>query len=210
VPYRFIYPFDIRSHLARKNPLALVRAFRAAFAPTDESVRLILRVNGQLELDSGWPAVARAAAADPRIMILSGTWSRADALNTMAACDCLVSPHRAEGFGRNIAEALLLGLQVLAAGYAGCMDFLTPDECVAWSPARVAEGAYPFATGMIWAEPDHDDLVDRMQEARAHPKSLPQRRARSKALDDIHAPLHVGRQVAARLTALQNARNSVD
>jgi hypothetical protein len=39
----FVYPFDVNSYLARKNPLSLVRAFRRAFPLGDNRVALLLR-----------------------------------------------------------------------------------------------------------------------------------------------------------------------
>ena len=118
-----VYPFDINSYLARKNPLGLVRAFRLAFPPTDLRVALLLRVNGNPDCQPGWAEVATECAADRRITILAGTLDRQAALGVVAASDCLVSPHRAEGFGRNIAEAILLGIPVLATAFSGCTDF---------------------------------------------------------------------------------------
>ena len=124
----FVYPFDVNSHLARKNPLGLVRAFRLAFPPADVHVALLLRVNGNPDCHPGWAAVTTECAADRRITILAGTLDRQAALGVVAASDCLVSPHRAEGFGRNIAEAILLGIPVLATAFSGCTDFLAPEE----------------------------------------------------------------------------------
>jgi len=82
----------------------------------------------------------------------------------VGACDCLVSLHRSEGFGRNIAEAQLLGLQVIATGYSGCTDFLAPDESVRWIPRPVG-GDYPFGEGLFWADPDIEDAARMMREA---------------------------------------------
>ena len=45
--FRFIFPFDPNSFIARKNPVAAIRAFRLAFPVGDRSVELVLRVNGR-------------------------------------------------------------------------------------------------------------------------------------------------------------------
>ena len=42
----------------------------------------------------------------------------------MAACDCYVSLHRAEGFGLTLAEAMAIGKPVIATGYSGNVDFM--------------------------------------------------------------------------------------
>ena len=64
-----------------------------------------------------------------------------------------MSPHRAEGFGRNIAEAILLGIPVLATAFSGCMDFLAPEEGLPFEPTPLRDGDYPFGEGLWWAEP---------------------------------------------------------
>ena len=45
----------------------------------------------------------------------------------MAAADCYVSLHRSEGFGLTLAEAMALGKPVIATGYSGNLDFMTPE-----------------------------------------------------------------------------------
>jgi hypothetical protein len=40
-------------------------------------------------------------------------------------CDVFLSLHRSEGFGRGMAEALQLGVDVIAAAYGGDTDFCT-------------------------------------------------------------------------------------
>jgi glycosyltransferase involved in cell wall biosynthesis len=206
--FLFVFPFDINSHLARKNPLGMVRAFRLAFDISDVEVALLLRVNGRPECQSGWAEVAAECAADRRIRILSGTLDRQAALGVIAAADCLVSPHRGEGFGRNIAEAILLGIPVLATAYSGCMDFLAGEEGIAFTRVRLQVGEYPFGKGLWWADPSVQDLARRMQQVRSagrqdglrNPLRLAQRRAEVAA---AYGPLKTGNAFAARLRQIE-------
>ena len=41
------------------------------------------------------------------------------------ACDCFVSLHRSEGFGRGLGEAMALGRLALGTGWSGNVDFMT-------------------------------------------------------------------------------------
>jgi len=199
----FVYPFDPNSHLSRKNPIALVRAFRKAFDENDNTVALLLRVNGDPRGHPGWEELEDAASADSRIHTWLGTLDRPDALGILASCDCLVSPHRAEGFGRNIAEAILLGLPVLATGFSGNVDFMEPEELIAWTPRALAPGDYPFGEGMWWAEPDVADMARKMMIVRERlrdfswPASIPSQR--KKRMEDQHSPASAGRRYARRL-----------
>lgn len=165
--FRFFYPFDRNSYLARKNPGAAIEAFRRAFPPDDRGVELVLRVNGESGNDGDVAKLRNAVQADQRIVLREGTLPKADALALLAASDCLVSPHRAEGFGRNIAEAILLQVPVLATRFGGCVDFLRGEEAIDWQPVAIRDGEYPFAHGQWWADPDVGHLARRMQEIRA-------------------------------------------
>ena len=71
-------------------------------------------------------------------------------------CDCFVSLHRTEGFGRGVAEALLLGLNVIATDHGGNVDFCLPGSAslVRYKPCKVGRKDYVEATGQFWAEPD--------------------------------------------------------
>ena len=165
-PFRFIYPFDPKSTLARKNPLAAVRAFRKAFPSRERDVELILRVNGKGVDQPGWRALRAALAHDRRIRIMDGTLPRSEAQRLLRSADCLVSPHRAEGLGRNIAEGIAACIPVLATGFSGSGDMLQRHECIASKPRIVAVAEYPHAQGLWWSEPDWKDLARKMRSVR--------------------------------------------
>jgi glycosyltransferase involved in cell wall biosynthesis len=202
--FAFVYPFDVNSHLARKNPLGLIRAFRLAFPPRDLDVALLLRVNGNPDGHRGWAEVVAESAADHRITILAGTLDRQASLGVVAASDCLVSPHRAEGFGRNIVEAILMGIPVLATAYSGCTDFLAPEEGLPFALTPVREGDYPFGEGLSWAEPSIIEMARRMKKVRRACKrkasSLARRLTlRHSEVATAYSPLVTGKAFAKRL-----------
>ena len=200
--FRFYCPFDRSSFVARKNPAAAIAAFRAAFPPDDDTVSLVVRVNGERGAEAEVAELAEAAEADPRIRLVAGTLDRAAALAMLAGMDCLLSPHRAEGFGLNIAEAIRLDVPVLATGFGGCMDFLLPEEAVPAHPRTVADGEYPHAAGMIWADIDVAELSRRMVALRAEPPgpARDRRLASRRALfERTYAPRPAAERVARRL-----------
>ena len=74
----------------------------------------------------------------------------------ISAADCLVSLHRGEGLGLQLAAAMWLGTPVIASRYSGNLDFMS-DETVALVNVKLidveyGEGAYP--DGFQWADPD--------------------------------------------------------
>jgi glycosyltransferase involved in cell wall biosynthesis len=162
----FIYVFDPNSTLARKNPRAAILAFQRAFPHSDRTVRFVLRVNGRLAGRPGARALLAAVARDRRVTISEGTLSRKDSQRFLQQADCFVSPHRAEGFGRNVAEAIAYGVPVLATAFSGTSDFLLKHERIASKPKQVRDGEYPHAEGLRWCEPDIRQLAAKMQSVR--------------------------------------------
>lgn len=61
--------------------------------------------------------------ADGRVTLLKRTLDRGEVLGLMQACDAYISPHRAEGFGRTIKEALMLAKPTFATDFSGNTDF---------------------------------------------------------------------------------------
>ncbi|QEE23683.1 glycosyltransferase family 4 protein [Rhodanobacter glycinis] len=154
--YVFLCTFDFSSTIARKNPHAVIEAFRLAFPAGDEEVCLMLKSsNGQHH--SEWLMdLVRSAAGDDRIMIRDDMLERDDLWALQRCCDAYVSLHRCEGFGLGMAEAMCLGKPVVATAYSGNMDYMTEaNSClVDYRVIPVTEGEYPYAEGQQWADPD--------------------------------------------------------
>lgn len=159
----FGYMFDFDSVLERKNPMALIRAFKAAFGD-DPNVCLVLKTLGRPPHDYAARQVFEAGRQS-NIRFISGTLSRSESLDLMATLDVYVSLHRYEGFGLTCAEAMALGKPVIATDYSGNQDFMDAD-CALMVPAKVqpTPRAYgPYARGAKWAVPDEAVVVDMMR-----------------------------------------------
>ncbi|WP_159729634.1 glycosyltransferase [Methylosinus sp. Ce-a6] len=202
--YRFLCPFDPNSAMERKNPAAAARAFVEAFPAEISDVRLVFAVNGALPEHRQTQVLRDASRADARIEIREGTLERSDYHRLIAQSNCLVSPHRAEGFGRNIAEAKALGVAVIATGYSGSNDFLDARERVSWSPISVGAADYPYSVGAPWADVQIDDLAEKMRafyDARISTPIAP--------LSDDYSVAAAGRRYKARLDDIAAGRADV-
>lgn len=162
--FLFGFAFDGLSGFARKAPLATVEAFRRAFPAGDTSVGLVVK-GLRVTDDPAWTEVLEAIHGDPRIHLVTQSLDRGSLLDLWRALDCFVSLHRAEGFGRNIAECMLLGKPVVATAHSGNMDFTRPGAAalVPCILRAVAPGEYPFGAGQHWAEPDIAEAVALMR-----------------------------------------------
>ena len=175
-PFLFLYVFDFNSSLSRKNPHALVEAFKLSFTASDRSVGLVLKIMNVSDDDSRWLEFKALCAADSRIHILNKTMDRPEVLGLIKVCDAYVSPHRAEGFGRTLAEAMLFGKPVVATNYSGNVDFMEPSLTlpVNYELVSVSTGDYHFVEsgdGAVWAEPSVGHLAEQMHEAKLFSKN---------------------------------------
>jgi glycosyltransferase involved in cell wall biosynthesis len=187
----FCFSFDLNSSMARKNPQACVDAFRLAFPQNRwwkshnsphgrEAVGLVIKVQPPASSNREWEKLKRLAARDDRIHIIESNLPRPELLALYKCCDCFVSLHRAEGFGRGLAEALLLGLHLITTNYSGNVDFCKVEEgvvdLVPCEMKPIRKGEYPFADGQSWAEPVVEVAAQKMRdffesgERRAYPE----------------------------------------
>lgn len=89
-----------------------------------------------------------------RIRTIDTVMTDDEVKNLVRVCDCFVSLHRSEGFGRGMAEALCLGKPVSATGYSGNLDFMSAETSylVDHTLIPVKPGEYPEPDGQHWAD----------------------------------------------------------
>ncbi|MFN5116504.1 MAG: glycosyltransferase [Cyanobacteriota bacterium] len=153
----FVFSFDLNSTIDRKNPMGALEAFQRAFPKHENhSVSLLIKCQAPRRHDKRWIALKKLAQDDVRIHIIESDLSREEILDLYACCDAFLSLHRSEGFGRCLAEALQLGLDVIATDYGGNTDFCDGPLAhpVRYKLVPIPTQAYPQAQGQVWAEPD--------------------------------------------------------
>jgi glycosyltransferase involved in cell wall biosynthesis len=208
-PGRFLctFLFDMGSAMERKNPLGLIRAFRLAFAPSDPADLVIKVSRGDARPDEF--ARLKEAADRAGVMVINRVMGREESFGLMAACDCYVSLHRAEGFGFTVAEAMLLSKPVVATDYSATNEFLTADVGLPVRYRMVPVGADqpPYPPDAVWAEPDERHAADRMRWAFEHPEEAKQLGSRAKQhAEAVLSPEAAGRRMADRLRTILASR----
>ena len=161
-----ICSFDGRSSYWRKNPWAAIQAFRRSCrrARGGHEPRLVIKTMHAGMDPRQWHDLQAVAAADPRLILIDQVLSRAEVLGLYGCCDVLLSLHRAEGFGRILAECLAMGLEVVATHYGGNVDFCVGPLAhnVSYSLTPVLPGCYPHHQQQHWAEPNLNDAVSQL------------------------------------------------
>jgi glycosyltransferase involved in cell wall biosynthesis len=165
----FAFGFDLNSMIARKNPQAVIQAFQQAFHDSpgsDYRVGLVIKSFPPRSPEPRWDELKSIASADPRITIIEADLDREGILTLYGCCDVFVSLHRSEGLGMGLAEALQLGLDVIATNYGGNADFCTGPLAhpIDYQLIPVKQGEYPHHEEMVWAEPNLQQAIAVMRE----------------------------------------------
>lgn len=201
--FNFLFSFDYTSFPERKNPLAVVRAFRAAFPDLSARVGLVVKSTGPIKHSPRIKQELRAAANnDERIEIIDESLPRQEMLSLLAVADCYVSLHRSEGFGLGMAEAMALGKSVIGTSYSGNTDFLTQETGypVPYTLRKVERDEYVHAEGQVWADPDESACAAAMYRVFSNREEAAARaRAGQRFVAERYGSDNVGRMVKNRL-----------
>lgn len=175
----FVYCFDANSILERKNPGALLEAFWRA-CPVNaghDDVTLTFKITYP---DHSIPDVKRlyeAAQNDSRIHIIDHLLSDAELHELIGTATAYVSPHRSEGLGLTVVEAMGAGVPVITISFGGLSSFIRPETAfpVRYGLVELAEDHFPYPKGFVWADPDVDSLADNIRFVLDRPDEVRQR-----------------------------------
>ncbi len=192
--------------MERKNPLGLIAAFKKAFGSRTD-VQLLIK-SSHSDQATEQLRMLQEASAGTNVRILDGVLSRDDKHELMMAADCYVSLHRSEGFGLTMAEAMQCGKPVIATGYSGNVDFMTPETSflVPYTLVALDRNFGPYKMGCHWAQPDLDYAADVMRDLADHHDSATEIGQRARAhVDRVLHPAAVAKSVLAHLRDAQQA-----
>ena len=161
----FLFSFDFNSIPERKNPQAVVNAFKKAFPTRDSAARLILKTMNGNHYSEFRKNLEALIDQDPRIEIRDEHLTQDEMRGLIRSIDCYISLHRAEGLGLGLAEAMYLGKPTIATGYSGNTEFMnsTNSMLVPYTLVPIPSGAYPNGENQMWAEPDIVVAAENMQ-----------------------------------------------
>jgi hypothetical protein len=200
--------FDLSSYAARKNPDAVL-ALLARILAEDRfaDVQLVLKVKNGEAGAAEWAAklAPEMPLPEAQLKVISQPLDGFGVRSLINACDCFVSLHRAEGFGRGLGEAMALGRLALGTAWSGNMDFMTPGNSllVPHRMVRLKRDEYPHWQKQSWAEPDVAQAHALLRPVLADP-ARGQAMARIGQADVMrtHGNRAVGLRILDRLTAI--------
>lgn len=199
--FTFLFCFCFYSVLGRKNPSAIIEAFRKAF-PNRQDVQLVIKSQNGSQYPSKLNALLNSIKDDPRIIWMDQSISSQARYDLMQACDCYVSLHRSEGLGLTMAEAMLMEKPVISTGYSGNLDFMT-DENSFLCPYRlisIGDGHPPYSSKGIWADVDVDQAAFWMNYVANNSEQARIAAVKAKRYIQEHFSCDVvGRQMASRI-----------
>jgi glycosyltransferase involved in cell wall biosynthesis len=157
--------FNLASSFERKNPLAAIAAFRAAFGDRKDRL-LLLKIGNPDHFPHDFAVLRSVVAASSNIRIDTSALPAEDHAALIAACDIVLSLHRAEGLGLVPAEAMQLGKPVIATGWSGNMDFMDHANAalVGYRLVTPHDARHVYdVDGAVWAEPDQREAVAQLR-----------------------------------------------
>ena len=203
-PFLFLSLFDMNSYAERKNPVAAIDAFfEAGLDPA--AARLVVKVQNAESNSADFDDLRARLARMPGAILIAGAMNRQEIWALEAACDCLVSLHRAEGFGLAVAECMAFGKPVISTDWSATAEYVNSDN---GCPVRarivaLAQNHGPYFRGATWADPDPAHAAECMRRLAGDP-ALAARLGENarRAIAERFSPAVIGARYRQRLEAI--------
>lgn len=162
--FLYLYMFDYLSVVERKNPIAAINAYKGISKMVPNSVLLIKTVNekySQIEANK-----IKSEAQGYNIKFIDKYLTREEVFGLLSTCDCYLSPHRSEGFGYSVFEAMYYKKPVIVTDYSGVSDYINVSNSypVDYKIVKLDKNYGPYKKGSYWANPNIDTISKYMYE----------------------------------------------
>ena len=202
--YLFLFLYDLNSYSERKNPAAVIEAFRRS-GLAGHGAALVIKVHNGEANPADFSRLRAATAALPDAILLTETLARGEIYELQSACDCFVSLHRSEGFGLAVAECMYLGKPVISTDWSATAEFVdaTNGGPVRCRPVTLERNHGPYAKGQTWAEPDIDHAAEWMRRlATDHALGARLGSAARATIEERFSPAVIGARFRRRLEVI--------
>jgi hypothetical protein len=210
----FASSVDYANGFARQNPLGVVAAYSAAFAPGDGHRLIVDTIHADRYPEEHGQLLHVAEGRSDVTVRQIVPWSAAEGDRLVADADCYISLHRADAGLGAVTKAMSWGTSTVSTATPAVLELQTDEDSglVCSEPATVPAGEYRYPPGATWAEPDVEHACALLRAVASEPgvTAVKVRRARQAAtrrfsrslaaatvrarLADIDALLNAGRQ----------------
>jgi glycosyltransferase involved in cell wall biosynthesis len=125
--FLFAFAFDFVSTFERKNPIAVVEAFKKAFGDQSHVHLFIKSINGWM-FKNEMKRLSDVIGGSANVTFVDRVWERTEMNGLIENCDCYLTLHRSEGFGFTMAEAMSYGKPVIATDYSANTEFMDANN----------------------------------------------------------------------------------
>lgn len=202
--FLFLFLYDLNSYSERKNPAAVIEAFRRS-GLAGGAAALVIKVHNTAGNAADFARLQASVASLPGTVLITQTLLRREIYELESACDCFVSLHRAEGFGLALAECMYLGKPVIATDWSATTEFIDASNgCpVRYRLVTLERNHGPYAKGQMWAEADVDPAAEWMQRLGADRALAARLGAAARAtIEEKFSPAVIGARYRRRLEAI--------
>jgi glycosyltransferase involved in cell wall biosynthesis len=160
----FLFTFDYLSYFDRKNPEAIVRAFKKAFGERHDVYLFIKTTHAKFHPEKE-RQLKTLIGHSSNIELRDKFLSHVEQSSLINLCDAYVSLHRSEGLGLGLAEAMSHGKPVIATNYSGNLEFMNDKNSllVRYTKTNLKIDSYLHAENQAWAEPDTNHATQCMK-----------------------------------------------
>ncbi len=202
----FLNVFDCDSTVARKNPQAVIKAFRMAFKDRAD-VQLVIKTMSISDNADVMEELKKLAEGAKNIVFINGVFLREESHSLMHTCDVFVSLHRSEGFGFNICEAMAMGKPVIATNYSANTDYMKESNgyLVDYQKIAIDRNYGPYKKGELWADPDIRHAALLMKHIDENPNAAKRKgEEAAKTMETHYNDQAIGKKMSERIDYIYN------
>ena len=202
--FLFMMLFDSGSMIERKNPMAVIEAYKKAFNK-DENVGLVIKMNGYNEDDVNY--IYSLLEGYDNIHIITDSFSKVEVNSLIRTVDVVVSLHRAEGFGLVLAEAMINETPCIATNWSANTEFMNEDVAcmVDYDIVTIDREIGPYAPGNHWAEAKVEQAAGFMRKLYDDPTYYNEKKVKAKEYIDAKLDLdRITKMIEDRIQFIQS------
>lgn len=125
-----VQSFTFASSRERKNILGAAKAFSMAFANDDKAYLIFRHLSASRFPNAFKELKSQLAPIHGNIILLEADGDINQLYDLYSAADLYISLHRAEGFGLNLAESMIIGVPVMATNWSGNTEFMNDESAI--------------------------------------------------------------------------------